>query len=181
MDQRFLRFRSQERTFMNIQNISSDCQVRRLSPEDLEQIYRLSSSNPAFYQYHPPFVTRESILEDMRALPPGKRPADKFYIGFWKNGVLTALMDLILAYPEKSTAFIGLFMVDAAFQGQGIGSRIINEAWKFLTEAGFARIRLAIDQGNPQSEGFWSKNGFHITGESFPWEQGCFMVMEKVR
>ncbi|MDE7352051.1 MAG: GNAT family N-acetyltransferase [Acetatifactor sp.] len=166
---------------MNIQNISDTCQVRRLNHNDLEAIYLLCCSNPAFYQYHPPFVTRESILEDMSALPPGKNEEDKYYIGFWKNGVLTALMDLISAYPERNTAYIGFFMVHASSQGQGIGSTIINEAWEFLSKSGFTRIRLAVDQGNPQSEGFWSKNGFRRTGESFPWEQGCYIVMEKVR
>ena len=111
----------------------------------------------------------------------GKSLEDKFYIGFWKDNVLTALMDLIWAYPERDTAFIGLFMVHASFQAQGIGSAIFDEAWEFLIKSGFTRIRLAVDQGNPQSEGFWSKNGFHKTGELFPWEQGCYIVMEKVR
>lgn len=166
---------------MDIQNISATYQVRPLNREDLEQIYLLSCSNPEFYQHHPPFVTRESILEDMTALPPGKSLEDKFYIGFWKDNVLTALMDLIWAYPDRDTAFIGLFMVHASFQAQGIGSTIIDEAWEFLIKSGFTRIRLAVDQGNPQSESFWSKNGFRKTGESFPWEQGCYIVMEKVR
>lgn len=35
-------------------------------------------------------------------------------------------MDLILGYPEKNTAFIGLFMTDVRYQHRGVGSQIIS-------------------------------------------------------
>ena len=47
----------------------------------MDDILRLSESNPMFYEYCPPFVTRESILNDMKALPQGKTDAEKYYIG----------------------------------------------------------------------------------------------------
>ena len=59
-------------------------------------------------------VTLESIREDMKVLPPGKSGEDKFYVGFFDGSMLTAVMDLILKYPNDETAFIGLFMVDSA-------------------------------------------------------------------
>ena len=40
-----------------------------------------------FYQYHPPFVTKESVLKDMKALPSGKNYDDKFYVGFLKRNL----------------------------------------------------------------------------------------------
>lgn len=51
----------------------------------MDDILRLSESNPMFYEYCPPFVTRESILNDMKALPQGKTDAEKYYIGFLKG------------------------------------------------------------------------------------------------
>lgn len=36
-------------------------------------------------------------------------------------------MDLILDYPEKEIAFIGLFMTNIQYQNKGIGSEIISE------------------------------------------------------
>lgn len=95
---------------MEINNLSDTWNVRKLDREDIELIYDLMKDNTIFYQYHPPFVTRESILEDMEALPPGKEYDDKYYIGFFQDNSLVAIMDLILDYPTENIAFIGLFI-----------------------------------------------------------------------
>ena len=98
---------------MNINSLSQKYSVRKLDENDVDIIYD---------QYHPPFVTRESILDDMGALPPGKGYDDKFYVGFFENDSLVGLMDLILDYPEKEISFIGLFMTDTRYQNRGVGS-----------------------------------------------------------
>lgn len=147
---------------MQIEQLSEIFHVRGLNNEDIDQIYDLSCRNTIFYQYHPPFVTRESILEDMRALPSGKNEDDKFYIGFFQREKLVAVMDLILDYPEKHIAFIGLFMMNMEYQGQGIGSKIIQESLTYLKKLGYRSSRLGVDQNNPQSYAFWNKNGFKV-------------------
>ena len=148
--------------------------VRRLYPEDAGAIFDLCAGNPLFYRYHPPFVTRDSILEDMRALPPGKTYEDKYFLGFFQEGRLAAVMDLILAYPDDVTAFIGFFMVDAALQGRGTGSSIIAGCTSLLSAAGFHRLRLAVDRDNPQSGAFWRKCGLTPSGN-----RGDYVIMER--
>ena len=140
---------------MNIKLLSNTFDVRRLSIEDTDLIYNLSCKNIIFYQFHPPFVTRESIQEDIRALPPGKDYSDKYYVGFFKKETLIAIMDLILEYPTKDTAFIGLFMMDFEYQNKNLGSKIISESAKYLKILGFHKIRLGVDKENPQSNAFW--------------------------
>lgn len=162
-----------------IEKFSSQYIVRTLTPEDVEAIYGLSAGNPLFFEHCPPFVTRQSILEDMAALPPGKTYDDKFYVGFFDKGQLVAILDLILGYPEADTAFIGLFMVDRARQGGGLGSAIISQFASYLKTLGFARLRLAYAKGNPQSEAFWRKNGFQKTGEESRRETYTAVSMER--
>ena len=55
---------------MNIQFLSNRYTIRALLPQDAEMIYEVLKANTIFYQFHPPMVTVESILEDMEALPP---------------------------------------------------------------------------------------------------------------
>lgn len=150
---------------MEIELLSSAFAVRKLNVEDVELIYDLCCKNEIFYQYHPPFVTRESISEDMAALPPGKDYNDKFFIGFFENETLVAIMDLIADYPAKGIAFIGLFMVNLDYQNKGVGTKIIMECIKYLQTSGFYKIRLGVDRGNPQSNAFWKKNGFIVESE----------------
>lgn len=61
----------------------------------------------------------------MTALPLGKREDDKFYVGYFEKEFPVGIMDLILDYPEKEIAYIGLFMMDTLYQNKGIGSKII--------------------------------------------------------
>ena len=43
--------------------------VRPLTAGDVDKILALCAENEQFYRYHPPLATRESVLEDMTALP----------------------------------------------------------------------------------------------------------------
>jgi len=158
---------------MDITKLSDRFCVRRLYEKDVEQIYFLSCGNALFYEYHPPFVTRESILEDMAALPPGKSYEDKFYFGFFEGETLVAVMDLIRDFPEKMTVFIGLFMMNPRYQGQGVGSKIIGECISRIQKWGYRSVRLGVDIGNPQSLAFWRKNGFTEISED------QYIVMER--
>ena len=50
---------------VEINSLSKTFCVRKLDRNDVELIYDMSCPNSIFYQYHPPFVTKESIVEDM--------------------------------------------------------------------------------------------------------------------
>jgi len=164
---------------MEIQNLSAQYTVKPLAKEDVGQVYDLCKGNTIFYQYHPPFVTVESILEDMEALPPGKEYRDKHYIGFFQKDELVAVMDLIEDYPRKGTALIGFFATDPCVQGKGVGTGIISDCVSCLRELGFEKVRLGIDNGNPQSKAFWTKNQFQLTGEEVPNEISSYFMMER--
>lgn len=115
----------------------------------------------------------------MKVCPPGKTSDDKFYVGYYDNGRLIAVLDLILAYPDVKTAFIGFFMTDVSVQNKGIGSRIIRELCDFLAQAGFFRARLGWAAGNQQAEHFWHKNGFSETGEICPGDSYTIIVAQR--
>ena len=117
---------------IEIEDMSTEFEVRILEKSDVDIVYDLSIKNSIFYQYHPPMVTRESIMEDMDALPPRKTMNDKYYIGFFKRDKLIAVMDLVMNYPKKKTAFIGLFMMDVNYQNKGIGSKVIGEVLSYV-------------------------------------------------
>ena len=150
---------------MDFNLLSRSYTVRRLDKADVDVIFELMSKNTIFYKYHPPFVTKESIIEDMKALPPQKSYEDKCYIGFFEDNTLIANMDLILAYPTGEIAFIGFFMTDVQYQNKGIGSKIIREVCAHLKSLGYKKVRLGVDKGNPQSYAFWLKNQFSVINE----------------
>ena len=151
---------------MELRLLSKSYTVRKLDEADVDAIFELMRKNEIFYKYHPPFVTKESILEDMKALPPQKSYEDKYYIGFFEDETLVANMDLILSYPTEQIAFIGFFMTDVQYQNKGIGSKIIGEVCACLKSLGYTKVRLGVDKGNPQSYAFWLKNQFSVIDEN---------------
>lgn len=151
---------------LRIHEIFSQYSVRRLSESDIPLILNLMEGNPQFYAYCDAQSTPEDIVRDMTLLPPGKSPCDKYYVGLFSDTRLVAVLDLIDGYPDDRTAFIGFFMMNREVQGKGTGSAIITELCLYLQRAGFARVHLAIDPDNPQSNHFWKKNRFEIVREA---------------
>ena len=152
---------------MNYTKFSGCYQVRKLTLDDIPLILALCEKNPQFYEHCPPFVTAQNIAADMKALPQRKagQPQDKYYLGYFtEDDRLAAVMDLIDHYPTEQSCFIGFFMMEKAFQGQGAGSRIITELCGELTGQDYQFIRLGYVDGNQQSEQFWKKNQFTDTG-----------------
>ena len=77
---------------MNIQSLSAKYLVRPLKEADIPEVFALCQGNPLYYQFCPPAVTKESIKRDMAALPEGKTLADKYYLGYYSDGLLIAVL-----------------------------------------------------------------------------------------
>ena len=148
---------------MELNTAFGTVELYRLTEEDIPAVLALCKGNPLFYRHCPPAPSREGILADMAALPPGKTPQDKYYLGIRKDGRLAAVWDLILGFPDDRTAFWGFFMVEAALQGQGFGSALVTALCGMLAPY-FDHIRLGFVSTNPQSRHFWLKNGFVPNG-----------------
>lgn len=150
---------------IDITKISRQYMVRRLEVSDIDDIVGLCRQNTVFYKYTEARPTRETILDDMKAPPPGIDPSEKYYFGFFEDQELIAVMDLVDGYPNEDIAYIGFFMMNLKHQGHKKGSAIIKETTDYLKSIGKTAIRLAIDKGNPQSAHFWNKNGFVVIRE----------------
>ena len=99
---------------MNSINFSKSYHVRMLIERDIPLVLALCKKNTQFYEHCPPFVTEESIRDDMCALPQRKmdEPQDKYYLGFFDDAEqLVAVMDFIDHYPTEQSCFIGFFMM----------------------------------------------------------------------
>ena len=167
------------KNMQEFKNLSSKYKIQALTRDHLEVILDLYRSNPLYFQHCPPEPSLESVREDMVELPAGKTKKDKFYIGFWDDKELVAILDFVLSYPEMKTIFIGLFMVHQTYQGKGLGSEIIKEAFQVFSKD-YQRVRLAYVKGNSQAQYFWEKQGFLPVGKVVPKANYCVVLMEKV-
>lgn len=163
---------------MNINSLSMKHQVRQIQETDVSEVYELCKENPIYYQHCGYEVSIDDIKSEMLLLPPGKRPEDKYYIGFYGKTGLAAVMDLIDGYPDQDTVYIGFFMMNQKLQGAGIGTNIITELLKSFRAIGFSKVKLGYVKSNLQSEKFWLKNHFMKTGKETQEDRYLIVEME---
>lgn len=164
---------------LNIKNMSKTHKVEKLTENDIESIYKLCQGNKLYYRYCQAEISREQILSDLCLRPEGVNEDNKYYLGFFEDEVLVAVLDILDGYPDEETCFIGFFIVNILYQGQGIGSEIIGSVLDYLKKIGKAKVRLGIDKGNPQSKAFWKKNGFKVIKE-VERSEGTILLAEKI-
>lgn len=168
-----------EYEMLQIQNLSKHYEVKRITIEDIPTVYELCKGNPYYYEHMKMQPTIENLTESMTELPPGKSLDDKYFVGFWEDDSLIAILDLIIGYPNEDTAFVGWFMMNRERQGEGVGSEIVQEILTCMKNMNLQKTRLAYIKGNRQAKHFWLKNGFKPTGEESDTEDYTIVVMER--
>ena len=93
-------------------------------------------------------------------MPEGTQPEQKHFVGFYSGDDLVAILNLITGYPDKKSAFIGWFMVDAESQRKGIGSQIFADLRASMKAQGYERISLKCPNDNTDALSFWQSQGF---------------------
>ena len=171
---------SGEEDGLDIESLSTQYSVKRISEEDITAVYRLARSNSRYYEYLHTVPTRESLTEVITKLPDGTSPGSKYFVGFRsEEGVLVAVMDLITGYPEADDAFVGWFMVDGEMQGRGIGSDIFADVRASMKAAGFDYMALAVVKENREALRFWKDQGFTVRKESVSDEGYDVYLMDR--
>lgn len=150
---------------IDISHFSPRYVIRRMTIDDTDAVFDLLIENQPYFLCCGNQPTRELVQSDITVGPPGIPAEQKYYLGFYRDNSLLAVMDLIDGYPEDQFAFIGFFMLRLSLQGKGEGSRLIGEIIGYLQTLGFTAVRLGIDKNNANGVRFWTKNGFEILKE----------------
>ena len=135
---------------MDLEALSKRFFVRALETEDVDIIYDLCSKNKLFYEFHQPFVTRESILDDRNALPPGKSKEDKAYIGLFDGDTLVADFGISDGRDRMDRIF---------YDGYGI-SEPGNRDTDHSGSSGSNEKRRLL--GNPPGRRLWESAKLHV-------------------
>ena len=162
-----------------IADLSQNYSIKQFTENDIPQIYSLAKMNTTYYKYMNLEPTYENIKEVITSLPKNKTLEDKFFLGFYHDNHLVAILDLILKYPNEDTAFIGWFMMNKEFQHKGVGTKIVTDIFSCLKENDFFYIRLGYIKENNESKNFWIKNGFTPTKLEIQNENYVIVVMER--
>ena len=156
--------------------MSGNVTVRPLecTPFAIANVQRVFDATPGYFVQvtgQPAASTKADVL--WSSLPVGKRPDDKFVYGIFDDEQMVGCADVIRAFPDSATAFIGLFLIAETHQREGIGRsayHVLEDALRSWREC--SRILLAVVRANAGVLRFWEKVGFAQTGETRPYRHG---------
>ncbi len=153
--------------------------VRPLTSGDISALHALCLGNTGYYAHTSLRPTVEGLTADLTALPPGMTMRDKHFLGLFDEGGLLAALDVITGYPDRDAAWVGWLILRADSQGRGIGSAIAAALWRCLADHGYARVGLAVLEGNAGAWRFWQRQGFRPNGKSQTTDMGVVRPMTK--
>jgi ribosomal protein S18 acetylase RimI-like enzyme len=78
-----------------------------------------------------------------------------------------------LLRQDEFTAYLGMLVVKPGLQGQGLGSRLLDGAERFLLEQwGVSRLQMQVITLREELIAFYERRGFLRTGEFKPFPSG---------
>ena len=158
-----------------IKNQLIDYEIITITSQNFEQIFEVYDTNQDFFLLtQGKKATIESSISDIDALPPNCKINQKIYIGISKDGMAVGVLDLIEAYPEQTSFWIGLLLINASLHGKKIGSRLVEAIFAAAKVAGYKFAQLGVVENNIKGINFWQKHGFNILKHS-----GDIVIMER--
>lgn len=102
--------------------------------------------------------SREMVLADSRAVPPGL-PADAKHYGLIKAAQEpVGVLDYLVGYPDGQTLFIGLLLIPQQFRRQGYGAAAVDYLRAHYPN--HSRFRVGVFADNHAALAFWQAQGF---------------------
>ncbi|SJZ45612.1 GNAT family N-acetyltransferase [Anaerorhabdus furcosa] len=135
-------------------------EIRKLTKENVEDIYNCLLSNDEYNKMSNDEVSRK-VAEDMLSCrPPGIMEENKTLYGAFEEDKCIGISDVIFGYPDKETSFIGLLMIDGEHHKQGYGKRFYELIEKVIDSNAYKKIALGVLMNNMKGYTFWQKQGY---------------------
>jgi GNAT superfamily N-acetyltransferase len=83
-------------------------------------------------------------------------------------------LGFITSFIKQNCLFIDMFAVYSAYQGKGLGSRLIDHVEQLAKKTGCTEAHLMVERGNQEAHGFYLKKGY-VQTEYIP-EKRCYLL-----
>jgi ribosomal protein S18 acetylase RimI-like enzyme len=144
--------------------------LQTATPSDAADIASLLSA--VWAATYGSFLTPDELSAIARELhhPDGLRrqmsdPGVGFLLARTDTGALVGVATVKQADDAKTVSVLRLYVL-REYQGQGVGSRLLDRALAPFPNA--QRIELHVAEGNPAGLSFWTKRGFRACGHDEP-------------
>lgn len=154
--------------------MSQTLRFRTASQHDIPRLLPLV--NTAYQALvHEPWAEKIGLPDEPRTTPDSLRQdlarTDGAIVVGEQGGELVVCA--WLGQEDDNAGYFGMFAVDPACQGQGLGRKMLAEAERRLLLAGHHCIRLAVIRPRLELMAWYNRQGFNYTGKSRAFDPGA--------
>lgn len=171
--------------------MSGELEARLVRRADAAAVQRVMESNAGYSERVGGAAPGPDAVDELlTALPPGVDAEQKHVLGLWTGELLVAFADVIVGWPEPTTAHVGLLMTDQEQQGQGLGRRLHTAVLDLVQSRPQGRLRSRprvsllrvsiVDTNADEAEPFWTALGYRPTGDTVPYSSGAVESVARV-
>jgi ribosomal protein S18 acetylase RimI-like enzyme len=140
--------------------------VRLAESADEARLQALLESDPDYFKLIGAAPRPTEAKDQLSDLPEGKKYDDKFvYVIFDHDDAPIALIDLVRAYPDAETWFLGLLFVAPESRNMGLGTRLLDAIFAEIKQQGGRALRLGVARGNARARALYDRVGFRFVHE----------------
>lgn len=146
--------------------------IDSLSPwiKDLQQVYLEAYKNDYLYAYRKPSQVRRYLKWLI------KHAQGSFFVAFdSRKAIGFIVIQLDCYFKDEIIPEIHELVVHPAYQGRGIGKKLMTSALEFLKKQGFKKVALWVGEYNQHARKFYEKFSFKLVDRKSFW-----LRMEKI-
>jgi RimJ/RimL family protein N-acetyltransferase len=102
-----------------------------------------------------------------------------FLIRLVETGQVVGTAAMAVPHPPAGCPWIGLMLIDARCQSQGIGAEASALIDAMLAGEGWGKVRLGVLKANPRARAFWERQGYGVIGEKEDQDKRPVWLMGK--
>lgn len=144
----------------NLQNSFPEFTIEQVTLENLNKYENIFYSNEDYYMITDGHSATKQDCVDTIEYAKNYPSGMCYCLGFSKGQQPVAFLSLLEGYPEASTLYVGLFLIDRRFQKNSIGTKIMNIVFEDAFSEGYTSIKLSVQDNNVSGYPFWKKLGF---------------------
>lgn len=96
------------------------------------------------------------------ALPDGADPATKELLVVELDGAVIGIVDVVAGHPAPANAACGLFLVDPAIRGQGVGTTVDSQLIRTARSRGIELITVTVPRSQERGRCLLNRLGFDV-------------------
>lgn len=148
-----------------------------------EEFLPLFNSNPEFIEASESFTGKRAFdLTDVEMYlwtEINRENSRCLALRLRATGELVGTAALLAPHPDGPFPWIGLLLINSAWQGQGLGAEAATAIETQLASENWSEVRLGVMLANPRARRFWERQGYTVYGEKLDGDKRPVWIMLK--